>query len=838
MKKKLLERIFFIVMSLLFLVLGLIGINRSTFRPDVEFKRENRGNHVVVSEVMPGGIAEKSGLEKGDLLIKMNGKSLRNRQELEFFLISRKPGQRISFDIQRGVEKLALSLILAPKFGKRFIILNLLSGILFWTIGIFVYLNKTAEQAARVFYWGCMTIAIAIMMVWPGYPYDADVMGYILPTIFFILYPLTPALILYFTTLYPEEKHNFQKYKFLPLIFFSPSLIFIILLETSYLSTIYLKSLDLYLTFYHIYNLFRAYFILYLLISVGYLVHSYKISDTRESRKKIQWILGGICLGTTPFFIFWTFPQVLGFSPLITEEINYIFLLMIPLAIAFSIVKYQVLDIEVIINRGIVYALFTGVIISLYLVLVALAGHFFHSINPKTSHVIVIIFTLIAAVLFSPIRQRLQVFVDKTFYRVKYNYRLAINDFGKALVSSYNRIELIDLIIKKINAVIPVHKIALMLLSPSDKIFNVSGSQGMTEEEKRDLRFEFASELVQIVNSRNVPLVKKGRAELSDVAELPPMVVLDKIGIELLIPIALQEKFMGFLIMGKKLSEARFSEEDLELVSAMIADGFMALERLRLQEAMIIERSEREKLEELSKLKSEFISHVSHELRTPLTSINWSVENLLDGIPEKPSPKVKEYLVGIYNCSRHLYRMIENLLDITRIEAGKIEIYPERLNILEDIQKSLEVSKPLAESKDIHLEIDLAENLWIQADRDCLQAILTNLLDNAIKYSQQDDVVQIKAKVTGYEESKIAGGTCEDLVAISVVDHGAGIPKEKQKVIFERFERIKTEKTGREKGLGLGLDIVKRLVELQGGQIWVESKVGKGSIFTFTLPRG
>ncbi|MFX0195495.1 MAG: ATP-binding protein [Candidatus Hodarchaeota archaeon] len=838
MAHKLFKNMVFIAVSLLFLAFGLIGISRLTIRSGGQFQWENRGNQVMVTEVLPGGAAQRGGLVKGDLLLKLDGLPLKRGQEVEFLLDSRKPGQRVSLAIQRGEEKLSLSLILVPRHGKRFIILNLLLGILFWAVGVFVYLKKPAERVARVFYWGGMTIAVAIMMNWPGYPYYAKVMGYLLPAMYFILYPLAPAFILYFTAMYPRGKRVLQRHKFLYEILFLPSLGFIILLEANYLPAIHLKSLEYFRSFYHIYNGFRAYFIFYLVMSIGCLIHSYKFTDTRESRNKIQWILWGICLGTAPFFFLWTFPLVLGFSPLIIEEITYIFLMVIPLAFAFSIVKYKALDIEVIINRSIVYALVTGIIVTLYLVLVGVAGYVLQAMSPRTSTVLAIICTLIAAALFSPIRQRIQTFVDKNFYKVKYNYRLAIMDFGKALTSAHEQIELINLLIKKINAAIPTEKIALMLRSPSAKVFEVAGSQGMTEEEKSDLRFEFPSDLVQIADSRRVPLVKKGRAELSDVAELPKDTALDRIGIELLIPITLQEQLMGFLVVGKKLSEARFSKEDLELLIPMVEEGFMALERLRLQEAMILERAEKEKLEELSRLKSEFISHVSHELRTPLTSIRWSVENMLDGIPEKPSPKVRKYLAGIHDSSQHLSRMIENLLDITKIEAGKIEIYPERLSLFKEIQKSMEILKPLAEKKDIHLEVAVTKSLWVKADRDCLQAILTNLLDNAIKYSYGGDVAQVETKIAGKEESQKAGGNVEGMVAISVVDHGAGIPKQKQQDVFERFERVKKEKAAREKGLGLGLHIVKKLVELQGGRIWVESEVDKGSTFTFILPRG
>ena len=836
MAKMQLKRTFFIAMSLLFLTVGLIGISRLHLRPGAQFQWENRKNHVVVTNVFPGGVADEGGLVDGDIVLGLEDTPIRRGQEIDFLLDGQKPGQTISLTAQRNGERVTLSLVLVSRYGKEFIIINLLLGLLFWAVGVFVSLKKPAERAARVFSWGSMTLAAAILMVWPHYPHGTNTAVYFLPTLYFVLYPLAPAFILYFTALYPREKLILHRHAFLRSVVFGPSLCFVILLEGSYLPAVYLNSLEFYRSFSILYNGFRAYFILYLIMAIGCLIHSYRFSHTKEDRNKVQWILWGISFGAAPFLFLWTFPHILGFSSLIPEEMIYVFVMMIPLAVAFSIVKYQAMDIDIVINRSIVYVLVTGVIVTLYLTLVGLAGYVLQTVSATTSSVLAIICTLIAAALFSPIRRRIQTLVDKTFYRVKYTYQLAIKDFSKALTSARDETEVTDLLLAKIDAAIPVEKIALMLRDSSKEAFEVRGAVGMDEQEKGDLRFELDADVAHVAERRRVPLLKKARARLRNIAELPRDTVPDRIGIELLIPTTLQGQLVGFLALGRKLSGARFSEEDLELLVPMAEEGFMALERLKLQETMILERAQKEKLEEVSGLKSEFISHVSHEFRTPLTSIRWSVENLLDGIPEKPSLRVREYLAGIYDSTSHLGRMIENLLDITRIEAGRIEIHPERVSLSEEIRKAVDMSNPLAEKKHVRLEIVAAENVRAKADRDCLQAILTNLLDNAVKYSHESDVVRVEVTIADEEESKKAGRDVKRMAAISVVDHGAGIPKEKQRVIFERFERIRKENAAREKGLGLGLHIVKKLVELQGGCVWVESEVEKGSTFAFTLP--
>ena len=790
---------------------------------------------MIITGILSDKITSAPKLMKGDRLVKIGDFSIQSGRGIDFVLDISLPGDKVTLVIQRGDAIFSVSQTIIPRFTKRFIIINLLLGLLFWMVGIFVYLNKPFDKAARIFFWGFMTLSTSILCNWPGYPFDIGFIGYVQPVLYLIIYPLVPVFILYFTMIYTTEQRNILNHKFIPIIIYIPCLVFIILLETSYLPAIHLKSISYYTRYIDFYNSFRVYLILYLVIGIGFFIHSYKYADTRESRDKIRWILWGMCVGVFPFLFLWTIPAVLGISPFIPEEVNYIFLMVVPLAFGFSIVQYQALDIEIVINRSIVYVIVTGIIVAIYLGLVGIIGHFLQTISPRSSYSFAIVFTLFAAVLFAPIKNRIQTFVDRTFYRVKYNYRLAIKDFGEAIGSVHDQKEISDLIVTKINNAIPIEKTVLLLPENSSRSYQIAASHGMSEDDLFEIHNELRDGITDQVDKCRTTLVKPGRADLTDFPKLKKTAGLNKLGIELVIPIMLQDKIVGILVLGKKMSGMRYSDEDIELLTRMASQGLGALEQLKIQEAIILERAEKEKLKELSDLKSEFISHVSHELRTPLTSIQWSIENLLDGIPEKPSPKINEYLQGIHDSSQHLGRMIENLLDVSRIEQDRIEIFTEKINMPEEVNKVLEILKPLADKKNIRFKTVQPESLWVRADRDRLRDILTNILDNAIKYSNEGDEVAVKIE-TKIDTKKLKGEG-KEMVSISIIDHGPGIPKEKQRAIFERFERIRTDKAVREKGLGLGLHIVKKLIELQGGRIWVESEVGKGSTFIFTLPR-
>ena len=153
-----------------------------------------------------------------------------------------------------------------------------------------------------------------------------------------------------------------------------------------------MNSLDYFKLFWFYNTILRFYFVGNLVLSICCLIKSYFFAKTKESRNKIQWILWGLSIGTVPFLFFWTLPQALGFSPLISEEIIYFFLLIVPVAFGFSIVKYQTMDIEIVIHRSLVYSMVTGIIIIFYLGLVGLTGHFIQTLSQQYNHLFTIIF--------------------------------------------------------------------------------------------------------------------------------------------------------------------------------------------------------------------------------------------------------------------------------------------------------------------------------------------------------------------------------------------------------------------------------------------------------------
>lgn len=238
-----------------------------------------------------------------------------------------------------------------------------------------------------------------------------------------------------------------------------------------------------------------------------------------------------------------------------------------------------------------------------------------------------------------------------------------------------------------------------------------------------------------------------------------------------------------------------------------------------------------EKLQELDKLKDNFLSTVSHELRTPLTSIKSFAEILLTYDNERETEK--EFLTIINDESDRLTRLINDFLDISKIESGHIQWENVELEIPQIIETSVNATQALATKMNLQIDVSLQPNLpHVFGDGDKLVQVMTNLISNAINFTAEGGIIRIFAEPLRSEDSLEK----PDFVKIDVADTGEGIAPEDQEYIFEKFSQVGDTLKDKPPGTGLGLAICKEIVEHHGGSIWVESEVGKGSTFSFTLP--
>jgi len=229
-------------------------------------------------------------------------------------------------------------------------------------------------------------------------------------------------------------------------------------------------------------------------------------------------------------------------------------------------------------------------------------------------------------------------------------------------------------------------------------------------------------------------------------------------------------------------------------------------------------------VERVNRLKDEFLASMSHELRTPLNSIIGFSDLLAEQGAANFNPKQKRFLGHIQQGSRHLLELINDILDLSKIEAGHLELKYEDFEVSQAVAEVVATVRPIATAKNIDFKSTVPGDLFLYADRLRFKQVLYNLLSNAIKFTAAGGRVSIDGSDEGHD------------LRFRVADTGIGIPSGEQEAIFESFHQVGTTTKGVREGTGLGLAITKRLIEQHGGSIWVDSELGKGSRFFFTLP--
>jgi signal transduction histidine kinase len=231
-----------------------------------------------------------------------------------------------------------------------------------------------------------------------------------------------------------------------------------------------------------------------------------------------------------------------------------------------------------------------------------------------------------------------------------------------------------------------------------------------------------------------------------------------------------------------------------------------------------------DQLETASRHKSEFLANTSHELRTPLNAILGYTELVLDDIYGEVPGKIREVLERVQSNGRHLLGLINDVLDLSKIEAGQLALSVGEYSMKEVVQTMIAATEALVAEKNLTLATTIADDLPVgEGDERRITQVLLNLVGNAIKFTESGGIA-------------IDAASSDGAFQIAVSDTGPGIAPEDQQVVFEEFRQLDSSSTRAKGGTGLGLAISKRIVELHGGRIWVESEPGKGSTFRFTLP--
>jgi signal transduction histidine kinase len=476
------------------------------------------------------------------------------------------------------------------------------------------------------------------------------------------------------------------------------------------------------------------------------------------------------------------------------------------------------MNIDLIIRRSVVYSVILVIIILVYIGLTAIITIFVQDVNPALPSVIT---ALLVAVLLQPIKSNIQKFVDKKFFRLEYDYRKEQIKFIADIKVSNDVQSLADKIVTLTVRLIPIHKIAFFILRKTDNRIMVLAHKGFDIIKNRSIQLE----VEKLKSDLSLPIALDDMVEREVEVESADISVFKRWGMALAFPVKSPSgQVHGFIVLGKKKSDARYIKEDIDLLNSVSSTTALTIDRIQLQEELIREQLESERLEELNKIKSFFVSNVSHELKTPLTSIRIFAE-LLQNKKNIPKEKSSEYLNIIEGESERLRRLIDNVLDFAKIEKG-IKTYEFNSISLNDIVdrtvRSVEYQFKVAK---VLLKTEFCnEKLIVKADPDAVEEAVLNLLSNAIKYSP----AKTKTTITTLVQNGNA--------VVNVKDEGVGIADEDVKSIFDPFIRTKNKKIVKAEGTGLGLAIVKHIIDAHNGKIDVKSEIGKGSTFSISIP--
>ena len=286
-------------------------------------------------------------------------------------------------------------------------------------------------------------------------------------------------------------------------------------------------------------------------------------------------------------------------------------------------------------------------------------------------------------------------------------------------------------------------------------------------------------------------------------------------------PMLFEGRGIGTLWVGRPFKGA-FNDKQLALLKTFAEQAVIAIQNARLFREI---QDKSAQLEVANKHKSEFLANMSHELRTPLNAIIGFSEVLLERMFGELNEKQDDYLKDIHSSGRHLLTLINDILDLSKVEAGRMELEASSFEVAGALSNAMTLVRERAQRHSIVMGQQVDAKLGeIVADERKFKQILVNLLSNAVKFTPDGGRIDVTAR---REDGN---------AVIAVHDTGIGIAPEDQAAVFEEFRQVGRDYTNKQEGTGLGLTLTKKFVELHGGRIWLESEPGKGSTFTFTIP--
>ncbi len=586
---------------LLFLGIHNITMKRAFSLLDDGVFWEAKDGRVQAKRVDPAGPAAGAGLRKGDVLVMVDDTAVNAVEEVHRMLDQSFEGQQFTYRILREREQRAFAIPIAPlprgNVGLYYFLAVV--GIFSLVVGTVVYVRRRGVAATAHFYLLCLfwylTFTFSFtgrLNVWDSTFYWMDRVG----MLFF------PPVFLHFALCFPERKPLVEKRKYLLPLLYLPSLLLIYLALMGIL--FFFARAPWGDSFFILANkiidrFVPAFISIMSLAAFAAFVDSHRNARTITVKKQTKWIVWGTGFGTAPFALFYAVPYLFGVEPSAVAELSAVPLALIPLSFAYAIVKYRLMDVEVLFKRGVVYTLAGAAVVAVYLGLSFTGTRYL--VNEPHSSIIAVLATLVVVLLFTPIKSKIQIGIDRLFYRERFDYRQALQAFSRDLNAHLDLDQLSARLVERIHDTFEVDKVALLVPDDDGEELAVLAGEGLTDAEWKTVRIVAGSALLaRLTEGEPVYYGEIGWSHFRTFPESEEDDVLMVEGLQYAIPCLAQDKVVGVILLGRHWDQSLLSSEDMDLLLTLSGQAATALENARLYRSLELKAEQFERLKEHS----------------------------------------------------------------------------------------------------------------------------------------------------------------------------------------------------------------------------------------------
>jgi signal transduction histidine kinase len=683
-----------------------------------------------------------------------------------------------------------------------------INGLFFLAVSLVVFAPRIDKVPARDLFWACLLYGLAVM-IGGVYPPQGDTWpGALLPLVRVLALVVLPVLMFHVGLSFPRRTDLLDR-----LPWMMPAVIALGVILAIWQAWTWVRWFEGPGSWDAI-RLPRQAGAVYLALFFGSgcaaMVFGYQRVDQEREREQVKWLLWGITMGAAPFVFLHALPLALGASPIVPVEVARLFSIVIPIAMSFVVIRHKFLDVDIIIRRSLLYVLLATMMVGVYALIGIFIGQRVEGRWPATGPFVPIVATIIAAMLFNPTRQGVAQLIDRVIFKIRYNHAQALANFRGELRQAEDQLQ----IVQGLTAFFSRH------LRPRCRFACIR------HKDKRHQAGDFRKTAPPgdlLPDGIRVMAIPGATARPDLETEVFPTAWKEE-GFVVAHAIEAEGERFGYLLLGEKSTGRSYVAEDLDLLEAACREAALCAHRLHLKQDFVDEVVARHRIEEMNRFRSQFFAQFAHDLRSPLTSINWGARNLLDGVVGEVSAAQANYLEGIETSARQLVRLVNNLLEATRLESGLPEVEYSNVDLTATVEESISKLRVTAESKNLDLVVRTPDAALVRGNEEKLLEVIDNLIENAIRYAPPGTRVDVT--VTRQAET----------ICFEVADRGPGVDPDEIEAIFEPYRQGAPSPHSTQQGFGLGLFVVKSWISKMNGTVTATNRRGGGARFDFYLP--